>query len=95
MAKGNERDMVDTFNCNLSDIADDDIDSLAKLLLGAIVPEIDVLIHAKISASSDSTQIVHWQVAASSSTAPQLPPAYDNCAGQDTSVSNSKDEQKP
>lgn len=95
MAKGNERDMVDTFNCNLSDIADDDIDSLAKLLLGAIVPEIDVLLHAKISSSSDSTQIVHWQVAASSSTAPQLPPAYDNCGGQDTSVSNSKDEQKP
>ncbi|KLO12156.1 hypothetical protein SCHPADRAFT_941427 [Schizopora paradoxa] len=86
MAKGNERDMVDTFKCNLSDVRDDDIATLAKLLLGAIVPEIDGMISAKFTESSHSD----GETAMVSSTSKGLlmaPPAYgDACASSSSSA---------
>lgn len=92
MAKGNERDMVDTFKCNLSDVPDDDIDTLAKLLLGAIVPEIDGMINAKFTSSSNSAHGELALVPASKSV--NAPPAYDSCAGSSSTAGAFYSEEK-
>ena len=107
MAKGNERDMVDTFNTNLSEVADDDIDTLAKLLLGAIVPEIDEMRNSKpTTASASSVNLLAGTAIVQDKTAlvptsrdPFLfaPPAYDACGSSSSSTATTSalcDDQK-